>query len=106
MNQNIKVNDAVKCENAHGKNCRCQCGGKLHGARRGSVGNLPVNDPHSPSSQCPHCGGEGNLNAYDTKSLQFERRMCPACKGTGLVVLPKTMQRIDKKEAGYGYQAG
>jgi len=95
--QSIKVNEALMCENATSNKCTCQCGGKFHGARRGSIGNLPVNDPHSPSSRCPLCGGAGKVQRY--REGKFIEAICPACHETGLVVLPKTIKIIDRAEA-------
>ena len=50
---------ARRCEDALHPRCRCRCNGTLHGAKRGSVLDLPLNDPHSPSTLCPYCGGRG-----------------------------------------------
>ena len=50
----------------------CRCGGTLHGAQRGSVLALPLEDPHAPSQRCPACGGSG---------LERLGGPCQACQG-------------------------
>lgn len=46
----LSVKQADRCETAEGHTCRCRCGGKFHGSRRGEgVGffnALPADDPH------------------------------------------------------------
>jgi hypothetical protein len=45
----MSVRQAVSCETATSKRCRCRCGGALHGAARiGAVAPecLPDDDPH------------------------------------------------------------
>lgn len=41
---------AKRCETAKHKECRCRCGGLLHGSRRGEESTffegLPEDDPH------------------------------------------------------------
>lgn len=46
----ITKTQAQACEDspvAAGR-CKCRCGGELHGARRGPVELLPLDDPHFP----------------------------------------------------------
>lgn len=44
------MRQAVQCEEATGRRCRCRCGGALHGADRlsedQSPRDLPTEDPH------------------------------------------------------------
>ena len=44
----ISSSAAQRCEDAATKRCRCRCKGVLHGARRGEVEALHLNDPHNP----------------------------------------------------------
>lgn len=60
---------AKSCEEAQEPECRCRCKGLLHGARRGSILDLPAGDPHSMLVQCKVCKGQ------NTK--------CRNCNGTG-----------------------
>ena len=83
---------AQNCENAAEPVCRCRCGGALHGAGRGRVEDLPVDDPHSLARICPKCRGDGKAFYFDAavgESVEFK---CPKCGGVGKI-LPR------KKEA-------
>ena len=46
----LSVRQALNCENAREKTCRCRCGGSLHGAGRASSADaifaLAEDDPH------------------------------------------------------------
>lgn len=84
----LSIRVAQRCEDALEDACKCRCGGKLHGARRGKVMNLPFSDPHSPARDCPSCGGKGERKFFDLKSGGGSTYKCEKCKGTGKV-LPK-----------------
>lgn len=76
---------AQSCENATKPRCQCRCGGALHGAKRGRVVALPLDDPHSPTTTCPVCQGDGAVlraGVYDERGIT---RQCPKCKGAGRV---------------------
>ena len=53
MNASLTARQAAACENATRPKCTCRCGGKMHGAGRGSVRALPVGDPHYPDDEPP-----------------------------------------------------
>jgi hypothetical protein len=46
----LSLRQALRCETATCKRCKCRCGGTLHGALRGKDDNfveqLPKDDPH------------------------------------------------------------
>jgi len=45
----MTMRQAITCETAHGRRCRCRCGGLLHGRGRVSeaeIAGLPEEDPH------------------------------------------------------------
>lgn len=46
----LSIRQAERCETAREPVCKCRCGGKLHGAKRGSgrsfFEELPEDDPH------------------------------------------------------------
>jgi len=44
----LSERQASRCENAATPKCRCRCGGRFHGAKRGSVRELAPDDPHRP----------------------------------------------------------
>lgn len=46
---------AAQCENAKSpaRQCRCRCGGALHGVARGAVQDLPDEDPHAAGKRDP-----------------------------------------------------
>jgi len=48
----LSARQAVTCETAKGRRCRCRCGGLLHGAGRFTDADgarlLPDDDPHAP----------------------------------------------------------
>lgn len=64
----LSARQAQSCEDAKRPKCVCRCGGRLHGAKRSNVCDLPVLDPHYPGKPCPACGGDGK---------------CQRCRGTG-----------------------
>lgn len=77
---------AQNCENAAEPVCRCRCGGDLHGAKRGDVGLLPMDDPHSPAQVCPKCKGDGqDVYIGGGELVKFK---CAKCGGTGRM-MPK-----------------
>ncbi len=44
----LSIRQASRCEEAKMPRCRCRCGGRLHGAKRGvDVTALPSDDPHA-----------------------------------------------------------
>ena len=45
----LSERQARACEDADTSRCRCRCGGRFHGARRGAVDQLPAADPHRPA---------------------------------------------------------
>jgi len=49
----LTARQAAACENAKHPQCTCRCGGKAHGAQRGSVRDLPRDDPHYPDDEPP-----------------------------------------------------
>lgn len=87
---------ARRCEEAQEAVCRCRCGGQLHGARRvKSVGDLPLDDPHSPSRACPKCKGLGKVRtAYivDTEIVRSEAK-CEKCGGSGRILPPEPRRK-------------
>jgi len=68
MMRNLSARQAQSCEEAKYPKCVCRCGGKLHGAKRGNVCAMPINDFHYPGKSCATCGGTGK---------------CAWCVGTG-----------------------
>lgn len=45
----LSMRQAVSCESAKGKRCKCRCGGLLHGRGRvmeAEIQALPEDDPH------------------------------------------------------------
>lgn len=78
MKRALSWSQAQSCENATTPRCVCRCGGVLHGAARGRVVNLPVDDPHSPTRLCPVCEGEGGA--------------CRTCGGAGRVFVKSVPQ--------------
>lgn len=77
---------AQNCENAKELVCHCRCGGANHGAKRGNVGDLPFEDPHSPAHLCPKCKGSGeDVYVGGGELVKFKCRKC----GGGGRVLPR-----------------
>ena len=76
----LSLRSADRCENAVNHVCKCRCGGKLHGAKRGNVRDLPFDDPHSPARKCGGCKGEGEIR-YGTVKVK-----CGKCDGVGKVL--------------------
>lgn len=84
MKKPLSFNQARSCEEALRPRCRCRCGGKLHGAKRGNVDSLPKDDLHFPGRECPYCWGSGRQPG----SLPgVEGWLCPRCKGAGVVIV-------------------
>lgn len=80
---------AQECENATGPVCKCRCNGALHGKGRVvDTRTLPLDDPHSPSSECPRCKGTGKITAFDyTSGAEVEVEIpCWKCKGAGRIL--------------------
>ena len=83
---------AQRCEDAAEPVCKCRCGGALHGARRGNVKTLPLDDPHSPAKKCRVCRGEGKgirptvVWADGYSSIVKKDWICDRCGGTGKVL--------------------
>jgi len=73
---------AQRCEDALHPRCRCRCGGALHGAKRGSVLELALTDPHALSQICRHCEGRGIAALGLT---------CPTCGGEGRIGPPRAI---------------
>lgn len=84
----IGISIAQRCENALEDRCECRCGGKLHGAKRGSVTSLPFNDPHSPARDCPRCNGRGETVYIDRHGGDPVYSKCDKCGGGGKIVPP------------------
>lgn len=80
---------AMRCEEAREPVCKCRCGGKLHGAKRGDVTALPYDDPHSPTTDCKYCAGKGKVNTL------IGLQDCIKCHGQG-----KVLVETAKKKAG------
>lgn len=80
---------ATRCEEAAEPVCKCRCNGQFHGAKRGTVGSLPFDDPHFPGYSCDLCGGIGRVALYGTMVT------CRRCDGRGFVVTRKTLQAIN-----------
>ncbi len=79
---------AQNCEDAKELVCRCRCGGANHGAKRGPVAGLPIDDPHSLARICPKCKGDGqDVYVGGGELVKFK---CAKCEGTGLVLPRKT----------------
>lgn len=78
---------AQNCEDALEAECRCRCQGALHGAKRGKVGTLPMDDPHSPSRVCPKCKGDGK-DVY-VEGGEVVKLKCGKCSGAGRIPAPE-----------------
>ena len=82
----------------------------MHGAARGKISGLPLDDPHSPSTTCPKCKGSGivtvtNYEApYDreTNAYPTMTRPCGICKGAGRIIKPNVLKALKKLEAKAG----
>ena len=53
----LSYRQAQTCEQAAKPRCRCRCGGAMHGAKRGDVRALDLEDPHCPKRTCRVCRG-------------------------------------------------
>lgn len=80
----LSQRSADRCENAVNHVCKCRCGGKLHGAKRGNVRELPLDDPHSPAQKCKSCDGKGE-NVYTSYS-GVTKSVCRKCEGKGKIL--------------------
>ena len=84
--RSLSLRAAQDCETATGPVCKCRCNGAFHGKGRVTdTRTLPLDDPHSPSSECPKCKGTGKSAWYDDEGVA---RMleCWKCKGAGRVL--------------------
>jgi len=91
---------AKRCETAKEARCVCRCGGALHGARRGDVLTLPFDDPHSPTTPCKRCGGEGYVilrYLYGSYDSPEGKQPCPKCKGTGKVYVQSALKVVKER---------
>lgn len=82
----LSKQEAQNCEDAKELVCRCRCNGAHHGAKRGAVGSLPLDDPHSPSRICPKCKGDGQ-DVY-VGGMALVTFKCGKCQGTGRILPP------------------
>lgn len=96
----LSASAASECENA--KHPQCRCGGKMHGATRGKLGGLPLDDPHSPSVECLKCGGTGKRMVPDYSATLPEGEWsyppieadCMYCNGKGRFIKPKVLREM------------
>ncbi len=71
----------------------------MHGAARGKLSGLPLDDPHSPSVQCRKCGGTGKNWGYNEITGQWdENAKCGWCKGEGRIIKPSVLKELAKIE--------
>jgi hypothetical protein len=78
---------AQDCENATGPTCKCRCNGAFHGKGRVvDTRTLPLDDPHSPSTECRKCDGTGKLLGWDFAANIEAEIACWKCKGAGRVL--------------------
>lgn len=102
----LSASAASECENAKHPTCKCRCGGKMHGAARGKISGLPVDDPHSPSALCHKCGGSGKITETDYWAEPNERgeyprveKDCRYCDGKGRYIKPAVLRELNKLES-------
>lgn len=74
----LSYSQARTCEEACQPRCTCRCGGTLHGAKRGDVRGLPLEDPHAVRRVCLKCQGSGKL---------LNDLPCWKCHGQGSVLV-------------------
>lgn len=87
----LSLRAASECENARHPQCKCRCGGALHGAARmRDVRQLPLDDPHSPSTKCPKCDGTGKRKGWAYDAAQGydipTEYPCRNCAGAGRII--------------------
>lgn len=86
MKRALSLRAAQDCENATGPVCKCRCNGAFHGKGRVmDTRTLPLDDPHSPSSECPKCRGTGKRTWFDYNGAPQESE-CWKCKGVGRIL--------------------
>ena len=90
---------AQRCEEAKEPVCRCRCGGKHHGAKRGRVRELALDDPHSPSKNCSKCGGKGEYTFADYDGMKTFK--CGKCDGTGKILPTPKKEGTTMRHANY-----
>ena len=78
MMKALSQRQALACEMALHRSCRCRCGGKLHGAGRSTAGvltdrsffeALPVDDPHHLRTAKEECARR-KLRRADAKEAR------------------------------------
>lgn len=80
----LSKREAQNCEDAKEIVCHCRCNGASHGAKRGDVSSLPMDDPHSPARICPKCKGDGqDVYVGDGELVKFK---CSKCNGVGRIL--------------------
>jgi hypothetical protein len=79
---------AQRCEDGEGKRCRCRCGGKYHGARRGEVSHRPPGDPHHVPRLCDRCS---------TDVPPHRRRACARLPVSGLRVCRRCFDQAQRE---------
>lgn len=101
----LSASAASECENAKHPACKCRCGGKMHGAARGKLSGLPLDDPHSPSAECRKCGGSGKRTETDYFSASDVNGRYPTieldchyCNGKGRYIKPDVLREMLKLE--------
>jgi hypothetical protein len=77
----------------------------MHGAARGKISGLPVDDPHSPSAECRKCGNTGKLTEIDYLAkpdadgrYPAVTRDCRYCDGKGRYIKPDVLRELRKLE--------
>jgi len=77
----------------------------MHGAARGKISGLPIDDPHSPSAECRKCGGTGKVkeNGYFAEPNEHGvfpqiERDCRYCDGKGRFIKPAVLRELIKLE--------
>ena len=52
MMKDLNYTQAMACEYARHRRCKCRCGGAMHGVKRGiPLDQLPLDDPHHTNAQ-------------------------------------------------------
>jgi hypothetical protein len=73
MTRSLNAGQAVQCETAKTKRCRCRCGGLLHGAGRltteGEARDLAADDPHHAKPKRQRVAKIGDLLSEPTLDL-------------------------------------
>jgi len=77
----------------------------MHGAARGKISGLPVDDPHSPSAECHKCGGTGRVKEADyfaepdeQGNLPQVERDCRYCDGKGRFIKSAVLKELRRLE--------